>query len=122
MTLQKVPVTKRYLDFQKFLNHIDSLGQVNPDEKNYELIHWLEKLPAMIDKIQSSTIIHDIWFKYASLVEENVDYYSLLCSQCFLKIKTYLEEFFSNWNGLSSFREFIKGCLNACHMRKDVKR
>ena len=114
-------MTKRYLDFQKFLNHIDSLGQVNPDEKNYELIHWLEKLPAMIDKIQSSTIIHDIWFKYASLVEKNVDYYSLLCSQCFLKIKTYLEEFFSNWNGLSSFREFMKGCLNARHMRKDVK-
>jgi len=91
MTLQKVPVTKRYLDFQKFLNHIDSLGQVNPDEKNYELIHWLEKLPAMIDKIQSSTIIHDIWLKYVSLVEKNVDYYSLLCSQSFSIIRNLFE-------------------------------
>ena len=121
MTLQKVPVTKRYIDFQKLLNHIDSLGQVNPDDKNDELIYWLKKLPIMIDKIQANTLIHDIWLKYVSLVEKNVDYYSLLCSQCFLKIKTYLEEFFSNWNGLSSFREFMKGCLNARHMRKDVK-
>ena len=87
MTLQKVPVTKRYIDFQKLLNHIDSLGQVNPDDKNDELIYWLKKLPIMIDKIQANTLIHDIWLKYVSLVDKNVDIYSQLCSQSFSLVR-----------------------------------
>lgn len=80
-----------YTDFQKFLSHMDSLEQINPGEKNDELIHWMEKLPAMIDKIQANALIQDVWFKYVSLVEKKVDDYSLLCSQSFLLIRNLFE-------------------------------
>lgn len=38
----------------------------------------------------------------------------------FIYVPVILEQFFSNWNGLSNFREFIKSCLRTCIIRKNV--
>lgn len=80
-----------YIDFQKLLNHIEGLDQVNPKEKNNELINWLEKLPSMIDRLQDNVMVHHIWIKYISLVEKNMDDYRFLCSQSLSLIKNVFE-------------------------------
>lgn len=159
-----------YIDFQNLLSYIDSLSQINHDEKNDKLIHWMEKLPAMIDEIQGNALVQDIWLKYVSLVKKNIDLLEPVLDDMihyqyawaydedswlrvfeenfiraasiwtilhekedkarnnsklheddgFIYVPVILEEFFSNWNGLSNFREFVKYCLRACFERKMV--
>ena len=44
----------KYIDFQKMLNYIRSLQQINSNEINEELINWLKELPIRITELQNN--------------------------------------------------------------------
>ncbi len=62
----------KYIDFQKMLNYIRSLQQINSNEINEELINWLKELPIRITELQNNNRIQEIWLKYILLVNESL--------------------------------------------------
>lgn len=77
----------KYTDFNKLICYINSLQQINPNEKNEELIDWLRELPIIIDRLQKNIKIQGIWAKYISILNNNVERYRLICNQAVLSVK-----------------------------------
>jgi len=80
-----------YTDFQKMLSYIENLQQIDPNEKNKELNDWLKELPVTITKIQNNIMIEEIWLRYISLVNKNVESYNLIANQSYSLIKKVLD-------------------------------
>lgn len=53
-----------YQDFHGFINHIESLDNINPTEKNVELYEWLRELPYYLSQITMASSFNELWGKY----------------------------------------------------------
>ena len=80
-----------YIDCQKMLDSIENLQQIDPNEKNKELIDWLKELPVKITKLQNNIMIEEIWLKYISLVNKSIESYDLIANQSYLLIREVLD-------------------------------
>lgn len=73
------------------LSYIKNLQQINPNEISNELIDWLKELPKKITKLQNNIGIQEIWLKYISLVDNNIENYNLIVNRSYLLIKKALD-------------------------------
>lgn len=53
-----------YQDFSQVIKHIEGLDNINPEEKNSELINWLKELPLYLRLISQSPMFDEIWKLY----------------------------------------------------------
>lgn len=95
LTLSSLYLTEeppyKYVDFDKLLNHIQSLHGINPNEKTEELFNWLMDLGVIITKLYDNIKLEDIWIKYTKFIDKNIEKYNLTCTQAFSLVKGILE-------------------------------
>lgn len=86
---EKSPYT--YKDFEKLLNHIMNLSQINPKEKNEDLIDWIHQLPSIIEKLQHNAEIQQSWLQFLSVLIEKTKIYDLIVKESYEVVKNNLD-------------------------------
>lgn len=79
----------RYENFDYFLQFERSVGNIDKEELNDEVISWLKKLPSFIDSVMKNRAFNELWNNYQRIISIRTKSYTEVLEKAYTAINNF---------------------------------